>query len=350
MGLVAAIREAFARREDPYAGGDIALARRLDGLLTITGTVVALMLIPLAPPTHAIGNAGWFVAGAVALVGGASTIYDRVKPGGRTWVAMLAWNYVGVAQITVVQWLAGPYAPYRDLFMLSTVFVGGIHPPRRLIPFLGIVNAITIAPLFFTPWDATLTGEVVALVLLWSSLSFMASIANMNARLHRIGSVEAEALARADSLTGLGNRRAFDEALIAEIARSRRVGSSLSLMLADLNDFKEINDAHGHLAGDDCLRDVAAVLRDEVRLHDHCFRWGGDEFAAILTESDGSTAAAVAERLTAAVAERCRQPDGAPLTIGAAYAELTETMTADDLLARADSALMALKSGSVPSS
>jgi len=345
MGILAAIREAFSRREDPYAGGDIALARKLDGLLTVTGTVVALMLIPLAPPTHAIGNAGWFVAGVVALVGCASTIYDKVKPGGRTWVAMLAWNYVGVAQIAVVQWLAGVHAPYRDLFMLSTVFVGGIHPPRRLIPFLAIVNAITIAPLFFTPWDPMLTGEVMALVLLWSSLSLMASIANMNARLHRIGSVEAEALARADALAGLGNRRAFDEALIAEIARARRVGSPLSLVLADLNDFKEINDVHGHLAGDDCLREVAGVIRDEVRLHDHCFRWGGDEFAAILTESDGAAAARIAERITTAVAERCRQPDGEPLTIGAAHAELTDAMTADDLLAEADAALIALKLG-----
>ncbi len=343
MGLLAAIRQAFARREDPYAGGDIALARKLDGILTAAGTAVALMLIPLAPPTVAIGTAGWFVAGAVALMSGASTVYDRLKPGGRTWATMLAWNYVGVAQISVVQWLAGSHAPYRDLFMLSTVFVGGLHPPRRLLPFLAIVNAITVAPLLFESWDPMLAGSIFALVILWSSLSLVASIANFNARLHRIGSIEAEALARADSLTGLGNRRAFDEALIAEIARARRVGSPLSLLLADLNDFKEINDAHGHLAGDECLRQAAAAFRDEVRLHDHCFRWGGDEFAAILTASDGAAAELIAERVTASVAEHCRQPGGEPMTIGAAHAELTDTMTADDLLAAADAALLAAK-------
>jgi diguanylate cyclase (GGDEF)-like protein len=350
MGLVAAIRLAFARREDPYAGGDLALARKLDAILTATGTAVALMLIPLAPPTVAIGAAGWAVAGAIALTSGASTIYDRLKSGGRSWPALLAWNYVGGTQIALVQWLAGSHAPYRDLFMLSTVFVGGVHPPRRLVPFLGIVNAITIAPLFFVPWDPMLAGSIFALVILWSSLSLVASIANMNARLHRIGSVEAEALARADSLTGLGNRRAFDEALITEIARARRIGSPLSLLLADLNDFKDINDAHGHLAGDQCLCEVAAAFREEVRLHDHCFRWGGDEFAALLTDSDGAAADLIAERVTATVAEHCRQPDGEPLTIGAAYAELTDAMTADDLVAAADQALLTLKAARVSGS
>ncbi|HEY7632345.1 MAG TPA: GGDEF domain-containing protein, partial [Thermoleophilaceae bacterium] len=281
MEGVAVIRQAFARREDPYAGGDIALACRLDGILTAAGTVVALMLIPLAPPTVAIGAAGWLVAAAVALMSGASSVYDRVKAGGRNWNTLLAWNYVGVVQIGIVQWLAGIQAPYRDLFMLSTAFVGGLHPPRRLLPFLGVVNAVTLLPLLFEPWDSQLAGSIIALVILWSALALVASIANSSARMHRIGSVAAEALARADSLTGLGNRRAFDEALIAEIARARRVGAPLSLLLADLNDFKEINDAHGHLAGDDCLRQVAATFRDEVRVHDHCFRWGGDEFAAI---------------------------------------------------------------------
>jgi diguanylate cyclase (GGDEF)-like protein len=347
MGLVPAIRQAFARRDDPYAGGDIALARKLDGILTASGTAVALMLIPLAPPTVAIGMAGWFVAGAMAVTSGASTVYDRVTSQGRTWVTMLAWNYVGVAQIAVVQWLAGSQAPYRDLFMLSTVFVGGLHPPRRLVPFLATVNAITLAPLLFEPWDPMLAGSIIALVILWSSLSLVASIVNSNARLHRLGSVEAEALARADSLTGLGNRRAFEEALIAEIARARRVGSPLSLLLADLNDFKEINDEHGHLAGDDCLRDVAGAFRDEVRLHDHCFRWGGDEFAAILTETDSAAADQVAQRVIRVVAERCHQPNGEPLTIGAAHAELTATMTADDLIATADQALLKLKAARI---
>jgi diguanylate cyclase (GGDEF)-like protein len=343
MGGIAAIRQAFARREDPYAGGDILLARRLDGMIAAAGAAVALMLVPFAPPTVAIGKAGWAAGAVICLVTGASTVYDRLKSGGRTWDTLLAWNYFGVAQVAAVQWLAGSHAPYRDLFILATGFVGAVHPPRRLLPFLAIVNAVTIAPLFFEPWNREFAGSTFALVIIWSSLALVASILNSNARLHREGSVQAEALARADALTGLGNRRAFDEALTAEIARARRLGTPVSLLLADLNGFKEINDLHGHLAGDECLRRVAGVFRDEIRLHDRCFRWGGDEFAAILTDTDSDAAALIAERIARAVSERCRQPDGEPLTIGAAYAALTDAMTADDLVEEADTALRSLK-------
>jgi hypothetical protein len=62
-------------------------------------------------------------------------VSDR-RTGGRDWNAMLAWNYVGVAQIAAIQWLAGVEAPYRDLLLMSAVFVGGVHPPRRVVPFV----------------------------------------------------------------------------------------------------------------------------------------------------------------------------------------------------------------------
>jgi diguanylate cyclase (GGDEF)-like protein len=230
------------------------------------------------------------------------------------------------------------------------VFVGGVHPPRRVLPFISIVNAVTIVPLFSQPWDPMAVASTITLVIVWSALALVASVANTHWRLHRIGGLQAEALARADALTGLGNRRAFDEALTVEIARSRRLGTPLSLLLADLNGFKEINDRHGHLAGDHCLRQVAATFRDEVRLHDHCFRWGGDEFAAILADSDAAVAELIAERVTISVAERCRQPDGQAMTIGAAHAELTDAMTAEDLVAAADQALLGRKAARDPSS
>src|SRR5204862_6949646 len=92
----------------------------------------------------------------------------------------------------------------------------------------------------------------------------------------------ANALARVDPLTGLGNRRAFEESMATEIARSRRHESPLSLLICDLDQFKKINDAYGHLAGDNCLRQVADALRNELRGADVCFRWGGDEFVVVL--------------------------------------------------------------------
>jgi PleD family two-component response regulator len=87
-----------------------------------------------------------------------------------------------------------------------------------------------------------------------------------------------------------------------------------------------------------------------VRLHDHRFRWGGDEFAAILADSAAAVAGLIAERVRMSVAERCRQPDGQAMTIGAAHAELTDAMTAEDLVAGADHALLGRKAARVPGS
>ncbi len=146
-----------------------------------------------------------------------------------------------------------------------------------------------------------------------------------------------------DALTGLGNRRAFDEALDAELARSRRTSSPLSLIVADLNGFKEINDRFGHVVGDDCLRDATAALRRSVRRPDLCFRWGGDEFTVLLTGADAAVSRALAIRLEDAVAAVCRTPDGEPLTITCGNAALDPSMSAAEAVARSDATLMALK-------
>jgi diguanylate cyclase (GGDEF)-like protein len=108
---------------------------------------------------------------------------------------------------------------------------------------------------------------------------------------------EAESLrSRRDRLTGLPNRRAFDERLQVELARVRRYDRPLSLCLIDLDGFKKINDRLGHPAGDEVLRTVAQILQS-ARQADDCFRIGGDEFAILMPETTLSEARVAAERI-----------------------------------------------------
>ncbi len=109
-------------------------------------------------------------------------------------------------------------------------------------------------------------------------------------------------LARMDGLTGLTNRRAFDEAMENEFRRSQRNGTPLSLLLIDVDHFKPFNDTYGHPAGDDCLKAVARVLTETLnRPADFASRYGGEEFAAILPDTNAEGAVAIAEAIRMAV-------------------------------------------------
>jgi diguanylate cyclase (GGDEF)-like protein len=145
---------------------------------------------------------------------------------------------------------------------------------------------------------------------------------------------EAVRTSRIDSLTGLGNRRALDETLEAELARHQRYGTRLTLTLVDLDGFKAINDTHGHQTGDRVLQQVAEQL-SAVRGADSAFRLGGDEFAILLPETGAEEARLVARRL----ARRIRE-ETYPTELSASWgvAEATDA-GADRLIADADAEL-----------
>jgi diguanylate cyclase (GGDEF)-like protein len=107
-------------------------------------------------------------------------------------------------------------------------------------------------------------------------------------------------LARTDPLTGLANRRGWDEQLTRELARARRSGEAVSVALLDLDDFKAFNDAHGHQAGDRLLLEAAAAWYGQLRDVDILCRWGGDEFAVLLPACPRAQADEVIERMRAA--------------------------------------------------
>jgi diguanylate cyclase (GGDEF)-like protein len=175
-----------------------------------------------------------------------------------------------------------------------------------------------------------------------TSLASHAAIALENARLHRI--VERQALV--DGLTGIANRRQCEDSLTGEIARAERLGTPLTLVLADLDDFKRVNDVHGHTVGDDVLREFAAVLRSTVRDSDLAGRWGGEEFLLLLPGAEAVGGAQLADRVRSSLVERSfLGRDGEVVTVTCSFgvAQFRPGEDERELFAAADRALYRAK-------
>jgi diguanylate cyclase (GGDEF)-like protein len=160
------------------------------------------------------------------------------------------------------------------------------------------------------------------------------------------GRQQLEQLLVTDELTGISNRRHLEATLKSEIRRSRRSQRSFALLMADVDRFKEFNDNHGHLAGDNALKSVAQVLRKTMRNEDYVARYGGEEFLAVLPDTDLSGGVKAAER----VRERLAKIGVAvgkqfvTLTVSVGVAEFpTDGDSPESLIAAADAALYQAK-------
>jgi diguanylate cyclase (GGDEF)-like protein len=177
---------------------------------------------------------------------------------------------------------------------------------------------------------------------LLESLALQIAAALQNAHLYE--------LAMVDGLTGLFMRRYFDARIEEEIERSKRYGSAFSVVMMDVDDFKSLNDAHGHLIGDRVLRGIANVVKSQMRGVDTAARYGGEEIAVILPRTEMVNAYNVGERIRAAIAELRITTDtdpsqalGVTASFGiAGYPESTAT-SGEDLVRRADRALYRAK-------
>ena len=152
-------------------------------------------------------------------------------------------------------------------------------------------------------------------------------------------------LARTDPLTGLANRRTLDEILPLEIARAMRQEQTLSIIMADLDRFKSINDEYGHIAGDQVLAGAAAVFGNKMRPYDLAARYGGEEFVFLLPRTLGEDAITIAERIRKEVAKIAVPAYPRQITMSFGVASWRTGENSEQFIARADAALYKAKSG-----
>jgi diguanylate cyclase (GGDEF)-like protein len=208
---------------------------------------------------------------------------------------------VGAAEIALTTWAAGRHGPvYEWFFVFTAMYAAYAFAERREIgTHLGFISACACLPLVYDGGSADAIARLgVVLPMLWVTTAVVMRLREQMRDRQR----ELAELARRDPLTGAGNRRHLDDRLDYELARHRRTSRQLSLLVLDLDRFKEVNDTLGHPAGDRVLCDVAEVLRHTVRDGDTVVRHGGDEFCVVAPETGLPDALALGDRIGAALA------------------------------------------------
>lgn len=257
----------------------------------------------------------------------------------------LAEILVELGDVLTAAWNADLEIAYTDRDGLEQVYRHlGASVGRTATRVPAIFSGMTMAELRLQA-QAPLDADDVAML--------QACAVYLAARLHderqRTQSEKLEQLAHTDQLTGVANRRAFDDKLTREWGRSRRNGSSLALLMIDIDHFKTYNDLYGHRAGDQCLHAVAVAAAGCLRRPGDLFaRYGGEEFVAVLPETGLEGALVVAEGMRAAVERLGISRDGGSqcvtVSVGASHCVPKETGLSAELVSSADAALYAAKS------
>jgi diguanylate cyclase (GGDEF)-like protein len=318
---------------DTDAAGRRAIGR-IAGILFSAGglaTVPAYRLMENPTPPAAVNLLPLlaFLSGIVCF----SVPWDRL---GSKWFHLMP--VFGTIEVGFSVWALGPHGNVVSWFYVFVVVFAALAFRERAAVTAHVVLASVAlaAPIAYAPESAR-DNLVRTLVALPTLVVAAAVVAFLRERLE-LGNDAMRRVAERDPLTGVGNYRTLYERLDYEIARHARHNRRFALALLDLNGFKQVNETHGHLAGDRLLREVGRVLAETVRGQDTVARQGGDEFSVLAPESGPVDALALARRLQRSL-RRVRIGD-LPLTTSIGYAVFPEHGTTPDaLLAHADSAL-----------
>jgi diguanylate cyclase (GGDEF)-like protein len=307
-----------------------AITGRLAGLLFMVGAIVSVPtnMLFTDPPVGAVSrwiNLLAFVSGIVCFV----IPWRRVSA---HWFHLVP--LIGTAEVALSVWGVGIHGGiYAWYYVLVAVYVAYAFERR-----VEIAAHMAFVAVCFTVPVAYLADANSAAIRALVAVPLLCTVAGMVAYL-REGLEEGRALlaeqARTDALTAVGNRRMRDERLAYELARHRRTGRPLALLLLDLDRFKEVNDTLGHPAGDRLLCDVGRALSDAVRAGDTVARPGGDEFCVVAPETGAADAQRLAERIELALAQLTAA--GRPLSASVGVALFPrDGSTAEQLIDRAD--------------
>jgi len=256
------------------------------------------------------------------------TLTPRIQQGGRFPANTEPWASILASSTTATETdLAS--APGTTKFFAESA-------SRMCIPLISFGQTLGILALDSALADAFRDGDLQSL----ESVADICATAIQNA--HYVERVKQ--LAYLDGLTGIFNRRFFELRIMEEIERARRYGTGMAVIMADIDQFKRLNDEFGHVLGDEVLRQVSSLFHQQLRKIDVVCRYGGEEFGILLTQTDSHHAMNVAEKLRKLVAGW--QFPGVPrtVTISAGTAAFPDHGTArDELVKAADSALYAAK-------
>ncbi|MFL5830922.1 MAG: GGDEF domain-containing protein [Solirubrobacteraceae bacterium] len=269
---------------------------RVAGVASVLASLVALMTLHLFGPAS-VPLSFDVVAGTALGIG----IGFLVVP----WDRMPAWTLHAMPLIAILETAIGirVIGSYSDIainyYVFIAVFVGYAFASRKVVvAYVALLSAASALPLFYSSSASDTPARVIVGVLLLVVVTGIVTALREGLEKRQR---ELELLAVRDPLTGVGNYRLMTERLDYEIARHVRSGACLTVMLLDLDGFKNVNDTLGHLVGDRVLVEVAHAIEGSVRSQDTVSRQGGDEFSILAPETDGDAAKALAARAHEAV-------------------------------------------------
>ncbi len=298
-------------------------------LLSIAG---ALGVFPFAVLRYMQGQWATAIIDTI-IVGGFLVLGVYVYRTRRVRVASVAISVLCISGVIATVYLNGPHQIYWAYPALMAVFY--LIRPRvaaGMAAFMGLALLPALLPLT----DTHITTTIIITILVTSAFAFAFSLITNRQR------EELLHLATKDSLTGAGNRRALDSKLGELVHTFKRNDEPSSIILLDLDHFKNVNDVYGHAVGDQILKSLTEIINLRIRVTDSLYRIGGEEFVVVLDGQDLHRAAHLAEQLRTLVDANELVPDQS-VTISLGVAELKDGESPNDWLHRADEALYRAK-------